>query len=105
MEFFGRAAHASCGPWEGVNALDAAVAAYNNISLLRQALKPGHQVHIIILNGGAKPNIIPDYTKSQYMIRAPTIRCMEELKVKLLACIDGAALATGEWVVEDRVAK
>ena len=36
----GKAAHASAFPWEGKNALDAAVACYNNVALLRQQLKP-----------------------------------------------------------------
>ena len=30
FEFTGKAAHASADPWEGVNALDAAVQTYNN---------------------------------------------------------------------------
>jgi hypothetical protein len=38
-------AHAALSPWEGENALDAAVLSYNNISLLRQQLKPSHRVH------------------------------------------------------------
>lgn len=38
-------AHAALSPWEGQNALDAAVLAYNNIALLRQQVKPTHRVH------------------------------------------------------------
>ena len=38
-------AHAALSPWEGKNALDAAVLGYNNISALRQQLKPTHRVH------------------------------------------------------------
>lgn len=38
-------AHAALSPWEGQNALDAAVLAYNAISMLRQQLKPTHRVH------------------------------------------------------------
>src|SRR5207253_2429816 len=33
FEFTGKAAHASADPWEGVNALDAAVQTYNNVSM------------------------------------------------------------------------
>ena len=40
VQYEGKAAHASAFPWEGRNALDAAVACYNNIALLRQQLKP-----------------------------------------------------------------
>lgn len=38
-------AHAALSPWQGKNALDAAVAAYTNISLLRQQVKPSHRIH------------------------------------------------------------
>lgn len=41
-------AHASAAPWEGINALDAAVLAYTSISALRQQIKPTHRVHGII---------------------------------------------------------
>ena len=40
VSYRGKAAHASAYPWEGKNALDAAVACYSNIALLRQQLKP-----------------------------------------------------------------
>lgn len=40
VKYHGKASHASAYPWEGVNALDAAVLAYNNMSVLRQQLKP-----------------------------------------------------------------
>jgi len=38
-------AHAALSPWEGKNALDAAVLAYTNISALRQQLHPTHRIH------------------------------------------------------------
>ncbi|KAI1141444.1 hypothetical protein F5Y05DRAFT_410000 [Hypoxylon sp. FL0543] len=39
-EFRGKTAHAANEPWNGVNALDAAVAAYSSVGLLRQQMKP-----------------------------------------------------------------
>lgn len=38
VKFTGKPAHASAAPWEGVNALDAVVSAYVNISMLRQQI-------------------------------------------------------------------
>ena len=35
VTYTGKAAHAAAFPWEGVNALDAAVMAYTSISVLR----------------------------------------------------------------------
>ncbi|XP_077522866.1 xaa-Arg dipeptidase-like isoform X2 [Amblyomma americanum] len=45
VHFEGRATHAAASPWEGVNAMDAAVASYVNVSLLRQQLKPESRIH------------------------------------------------------------
>lgn len=45
VKYHGKASHASAYPWEGVNALDAAVLAYNNLSALRQQLKPEWRLH------------------------------------------------------------
>lgn len=49
----------------------------------------------VISNGGAKPNIIPEFTELQYMIRAPTDPELVVLKAKFEACVHGAAQATG----------
>ena len=95
VTFYGKAAHAAAFPWEGINALDAAVLAYNNISVLRQQLKPSTRIHGIISNGGAKPNIIPELSVMQYYIRAPTREDVSELKPKMISCFEAAAKATG----------
>ncbi|XP_065913317.1 xaa-Arg dipeptidase-like [Dysidea avara] len=93
--FHGKAAHAAAFPWEGVNALDAAVITYNSISMLRQQMKPTWRVHGIITNGGAKPNIIPELTKMEYYLRAPTRSEVKDLYSKVMACYEAAAKATG----------
>ena len=45
VKYHGKESHASAYPWEGVNALDAAVLAYTNLSVLRQQLKPEWRLH------------------------------------------------------------
>jgi len=95
VTFHGKAAHAAAFPWEGINALDAAVLAYNNISVLRQQLKPTIRIHGIISNGGAKPNIIPEISAMNYYLRAPTKKDVAELKPKMISCFEAAAKATG----------
>lgn len=40
VTFKGSPAHAGLAPWEGVNALDAAVLAYTAIGVLRQQIQP-----------------------------------------------------------------
>ncbi|XP_077550848.1 xaa-Arg dipeptidase-like isoform X3 [Haemaphysalis longicornis] len=44
VTYTGRPAHAAGAPWEGVNAVDAAVAAYVNVAMLRQQLRPDWRV-------------------------------------------------------------
>ena len=91
----GHAAHAASFPWQGLNALDAAVSAYNSISMLRQQMKPTWRVHTIITRGGVRPNIIPEKSVLECAVRAPTKDEMETLKSKVVACIQAAAKATG----------
>ena len=96
VTYKGHAAHAAAFPWEGVNALDAAVMAYTNISVLRQQMKPTWRVQGIFTEGGVKPNIIPDRAQLHYAIRAETDRELEVLKEKVISCFQAAALATGK---------
>uniref|UniRef100_A0A8D0KHP9 Peptidase M20 domain containing 2 n=1 Tax=Salvator merianae TaxID=96440 RepID=A0A8D0KHP9_SALMN len=95
VKYYGKASHAAAYPWEGVNALDAAVLAYNNLSVLRQQMKPTWRVHGIIKNGGVKPNIIPSYAELEFYLRAPSLRELSVLTEKAENCFKAAALATG----------
>ncbi|XP_074516689.1 peptidase M20 domain-containing protein 2-like [Sebastes fasciatus] len=95
VKYHGKASHASAYPWEGVNALDAAVLAYNNLSALRQQLKPEWRLHGIITHGGVKPNIIPAYTELEFYMRTPLVKDLCDLKAKAEACFRAAAVATG----------
>ncbi|KAM8914141.1 peptidase M20 domain-containing protein 2-like isoform 1-T1 [Spinachia spinachia] len=95
VKYHGKAAHASAYPWEGVNALDAAVLAYNNLSALRQQLRPEWRLHGIIKRGGEQPNIIPAYTELEFYLRTPQVKDLCVLKAKAEACFRAAAVATG----------
>ena len=95
IEFIGKAAHASGSPYIGKNALDAQILAYNSISALRQQLQPTEKIHGIITNGGESANIIPDYTRSSWMIRAQKTSGLKVLERKIVNCFKSAATATG----------
>ncbi|KAI0888392.1 uncharacterized protein GGS22DRAFT_96664 [Annulohypoxylon maeteangense] len=94
-EFRGKTAHAANEPWNGVNALDAAVAAYSSIGLLRQQIKPDERIHSVIEVGGTVPNVIPDYTRMNWNVRSPTIAGADKLLSRVKANIQAAAAATG----------
>ncbi|KAK3701459.1 hypothetical protein QZH41_014542, partial [Actinostola sp. cb2023] len=103
VTFKGFAAHAAAFPWEGINALDAAVMTYSSINSMRQQMKPQWRVHGVIHEGGVKPNIIPDRSRMEYYLRTPNNKDMEVLVAKVTACFEAAAKATGcthevEWI-------
>ena len=95
VEFHGKESHAAFKPQVGINALDAAVQAYVNISTLRQAMYPTDMVHGVITHGGNVPNVIPAFASMSWYVRAFTKERLDELYEKVLAAFEGAAVATG----------
>jgi amidohydrolase len=95
FEFTGKAAHASADPWEGVNALDAVIQTFNNVSMLRQQIRPEARIHGIVTQGGAAPNIIPEIAACTFYVRAARLDYMWDLRKRVIACAEGAAKATG----------
>ncbi|PVF97123.1 hypothetical protein CPB86DRAFT_760956 [Serendipita vermifera] len=95
VEYFGHTAHASAAPWEGQNALDAAFLAYSAISALRQQVKPTHRTHGIVEGKDWAANIIPDYAKMKWYVRAPSAAELDVFRERVLNCFKAAALATG----------
>jgi amidohydrolase len=95
VEFNGKESHAAFAPQLSINALDAAVQAYVNVSTLRQALYPTDKVHGVITYGGGAPNVIPAFTSMSWYVRAGTKERLTELHDKVVACFAGAATATG----------
>merc|ERR1712000_156214 len=95
VDFRGHTAHAGGEPWKGLNALDAAVSSYTNISMLRQQMRPDERIHGVIEDGGTVPNVIPEYSRMNYYIRSPTIKGARELLGRVKNCFEAAAKATG----------
>jgi amidohydrolase len=96
VEFHGKAAHAAAAPEAGLNALDAMVAAFVNIGLLRQQVRDSARIHGIITDGGQAVNVIPHHTAAKLLVRTEADAYMDDvLKPKVLACFEGAAVATG----------
>ncbi|GIY27964.1 peptidase M20 domain-containing protein 2 [Caerostris extrusa] len=95
IEFKGQEAHAGAVPWEGRNALDAAVCCYQSIGLLRQQIKPSWRIQAIITKGGTVANVIPCLTTMEVHLRTPTRTERKDLQAKIEACFTSAAIATG----------
>jgi amidohydrolase len=93
--FTGKTSHAGGAPHEGVNALDAVVMLYNAVSMLRQQIKDGARISIIILEGGTVANAIPDKARIRLQFRAEEMSYFNEMIEKAIKCAEGAALAMG----------
>ncbi len=98
MEFFGQSAHAAASPDKGINALDACILSYNNISALRQQLADDVRIHGIITHGGSAPNIIPDYTAAEFLVRAAEKDDALAVLARVEDCARAGALAAGAEV-------
>ncbi|KAJ3365844.1 hypothetical protein GGF31_008438 [Allomyces arbusculus] len=96
VEYFGKEAHAAASPWDGINALDAVVTAFNAIAHLRQQILPTDRIHGVITHGGAAPNIIPAYTRAEIMVRSERQDHLQDnLFPRVMACLESGAAATG----------
>lgn len=95
FEYIGKSAHAAAAPHKGINALDAVIQLFTGINALRQHVTDDVRIHGIITHGGDAPNIVPDYAKARFFIRAATRTSLNEVTQRVKAIAEGAALATG----------
>jgi amidohydrolase len=94
-EYFGKAAHASASPWQGVNALNAVIALFNGLDAMRQQIRPDSRIHGIITVGGQQANIIPEHTAAEFYLRSPDRAYLGEIRRRFEAAAEGAATQTG----------
>ena len=100
FEFHGKSAHAAFDPYQGINALDAVIQTFVNVSLLRQQIHAEARIHGVITNGGGAVNIIPAYAACRFGIRSFDVKYNQQLKKRVIDCAEAAATATGaklEW--------
>lgn len=98
FEFFGKSAHAASNPEDGINALDGVIHLFNGINALRQHVTDDVRIHGVVLDGGTAPNIVPDYARARFFIRAATRASCDELTAKIEQVAEGASLMTGaDW--------
>jgi aminobenzoyl-glutamate utilization protein B len=94
IAFQGRTAHAGMDPWNGRSALDAIELAAHGINLMREHVEPTARTHYVFEDGGAAPNVVPDYARMLLLVRdvdrAHVVATTEWVK----QIAEGAALAT-----------
>ncbi len=67
--FLGMSAHSAMSPWEGRDALDAAVLMDVGMAQFREHMKPGMSAHRVFTEGGTQPNVIPARTTCWWFFR------------------------------------
>jgi amidohydrolase len=95
IEFFGKSAHAASMPEKGINALDGVILTYNGINAMRQHVTSDVRIHGIITDGGKAPNIVPDYARAYFYLRAATVPKLDDIIARVKKIVEGAALMTG----------
>lgn len=95
FEYIGKSAHAAAAPEKGINALESVIQLFVGINALRLQVGEDVNIHGIITHGGDAPNIIPEYAKARFYIRASTRARLDEVTKKVKAIAEDAAQATG----------
>jgi aminobenzoyl-glutamate utilization protein B len=94
FHFHGRSSHAAGNPEAGRSALDAIELMNVGVNYLREHIIPDARIHYVIESGGGQPNVVPDYARSHYYIRAPEQELLEPVKRRVMKIAEGAALMT-----------
>jgi aminobenzoyl-glutamate utilization protein B len=71
FHYYGKTSHAAGSPEQGRSALDAIELMNIGVNFLREHIIQDARVHYVIEQGGGQPNVVPDYARSWYYIRAP----------------------------------
>jgi amidohydrolase len=94
VAYHGKAAHGSV-PFDGINALDALVQAYQSIAMLRQHMPMTSRVHGIFTKAGEAPNVIPAETAGKFYIRSRLFKENVKLVSRVEHIFNASALSTG----------
>ena len=101
VNFIGRESHAGSAPEEGINALNAAMLAINNIHAQRETFSDHDRirVHPIITKGGDIVNVVPSDVRIESYVRGRTIEGLLDANKKVDRALKAGAMAVGADVV------
>ncbi|RZV31001.1 MAG: amidohydrolase [Sphingomonadaceae bacterium] len=102
FRFKGVSAHAAGAPERGRSALDGVEAMNMMVNMMREHTSMDTRIHYVITQGGAAPNVIPDFAESFYYVRHSDADEVRALWTRLEDAARGAALGTGtqiEWEI------
>ncbi|MBM3291618.1 amidohydrolase, partial [Candidatus Bathyarchaeota archaeon] len=94
FHFYGKTSHAAGSPEQGRSALDAVELMNVGVNFLREHVVQDARIHYVIEAGGGQPNVVPDYARSWYLIRAPERDQVDQIYSRILKIAEGATLMT-----------
>ena len=94
FHFYGKTSHAAGSPEQGRSALDAVELMNVGVNYLREHVIQDARIHYVIEEGGGQPNVVPDYARSWYLVRAPERDQLEPIYNRIVKIAEGAALMT-----------
>jgi amidohydrolase len=100
VKFTGKEAHAGGAPYDGINALNAAMLAMTCINAQRETFKDEDhiRVHPIITKGGDLVNVVPADVRMETYVRGKTIKAVLAANEKVNRSLKAGAYAVGAKV-------
>lgn len=102
FRFRGVSAHAAGAPERGRSALDGVEAMNMMVNMMREHTTMDTRIHYVITEGGAAPNVVPDFAEVFYYVRHSDADEVRGLWPRLEAAAKGAAMGTDtevEWEI------
>lgn len=94
FRFHGQAAHAAGAPDKGRSSLDAVILMAHAVDMMREHVPSTTRLHYIITNGGAAPNVVPDYAEIYMYARHPSMPMLDGIWARIIKCAEAGAHAT-----------
>ncbi len=97
IQFIGRAAHAGSAPYDGVNALNAAMLALSAIHAQRETYRDADtvRIHPIITQGGVAVSSVPADVRMETFVRGRSIETFLAASAKVDRALRAGAMAVG----------
>jgi aminobenzoyl-glutamate utilization protein B len=94
FKFHGKPSHAAAAPELGRSALDGLMVMTTAVEFLREHVPESTRIHYIITNGGAAPNIVPEFAELYLYARNPSMPVLDGIWERIVKCAQAGALAT-----------
>lgn len=95
FRFHGTPSHAAGAPDRGRSALDGVEAMNYMVNMMREHVPSDARIHYVITNGGAAPNVVPEFSEVYYYVRHKDPRVMLGLFERVVKAAEAGALGTG----------